>query len=75
MQDIVFHARGWIPLSEEALAERRVFMQGNATMFSDTAREMFEMAQTTAMAAQYTTRYLPITTFDLPPNGVEGRYK
>jgi PAS domain S-box-containing protein len=75
MQDIVFHARGWTPLSEEALAERRVFMQGNATMFSDTAREMFEMAQTTAMAAQYTTRYLPITTFDLPPNGVEGRYK
>jgi PAS domain S-box-containing protein len=74
MQDIMFHSRSWVPLSEEDLALRRQYMAANATEFAYTHSKMFELVQGTDLAAAYAERYVPMTKFHMPPNGVNGFY-
>jgi hypothetical protein len=75
LQDIVAHARGWVPLADDVLLDRRANLVWNASAFSDVHQQMFNTAEDTTMAEQYTRRYITLTQFDVAPNGVTGLYK
>jgi hypothetical protein len=75
VQELVYSARNWTPMDENATLLTRQYMAGNATLFANTHRKMFEMAQAGSKAPQYTTRYLTLTSFEVPATGIEGKYR
>jgi len=75
MQDLMFDARGWVPLSDEEVTVRRAQMAGNASDFADLNRRLFAAAQGSSIATSFTTRYITVTRFDVPANGLESSYQ
>jgi hypothetical protein len=69
------HARGWTTISDEVIAQRRDNLAGNTSLFAEVHQSMFNVAQETSMAQQYTNKYLTFTIFDAPVHGSLGIYK
>jgi len=75
MQGLMFHARGWAPVSDDQLTLFRAQMRANASAFMTVHNAMFDLVQGTSLAASYTSRYITITRWDVPPNGVFNQYQ
>jgi hypothetical protein len=75
VQDLVAHARNWRVLDADVIADRRENMARNVSLLEIVQQKMFETAQDTSMASQYTTRYLTMTEFDAPLQGTDGVYR
>jgi hypothetical protein len=75
LQELIHHARQWRQLSDEEIELQRGYVLNNITLFAEVHRMMFEMVQGGPLANRYSTRYITITQFDSPENGVEGKYR
>jgi PAS domain S-box-containing protein len=71
-QNLVLHGRGWVPLSDAAIARYRAQILLQVNNFLTAEATLFSLAQSAGNAEAFTKRYITITHFELPSTSLAG---
>jgi PAS domain-containing protein len=72
LQDLVYHARTWVPLNQSEIDAHRSYVLGNTTLFSQFHQEMYQLALSSSMDS-WRGDWISVRAFDVPSQVIGGK--